>query len=245
MESDFYSTQGVIDGADTLKSIEVNLIDDIKGKKVLHLQCHFGLDSFSLARRGAKVTAVDFSSVAIEKAKELNEKMELEVRFIESDVYALPEVLNEQFDLIFTTYGVLGWLPDMERWSKVIHRFLKRGGELILVEFHPVVWMFNYSFTEVEFAYTVMEAIVEELEGTYADTSAPLKNKSVGWNHGLSTIIQPLIDNGIEINNFEEHLYSPYPCFENVVELAPSQYHIKGLENKLPMVFAIKGKKKI
>ena len=155
--SKFYDVEGFLAGKSSLNSIELDLMPQIKDKKILHLQCHFGMDSISFARLGADVTAVDFSENAIEKAKELAKLCQQDVNFIVSDVYDLPHILNEKFDYVFTSYGVIGWLPDMNKWAKVISHFLKPNGALILAEFHPVLWMFSNDFDKVVYSYFNVE----------------------------------------------------------------------------------------
>src|SRR5690606_20725019 len=121
---------------------------NLKDKKVLHLQCHFGQDSISLARLGASVVGVDLSDKAIEQAQHIAQELNADARFICCDIYDLPKHLNEQFDIVFTSYGTIGWLPDLDKWASVIHHFLKPGGQFIFAEFHPVVWMFDNDFKE-------------------------------------------------------------------------------------------------
>nr|WP_320000471.1 class I SAM-dependent methyltransferase [uncultured Draconibacterium sp.] len=242
-KSDFYDVNAFINGKDSLNPIETELLGNIEGKKILHLQCHFGQDTISLARHGASATGVDFSERAIEKARQLNEQLGTNARFIQSDVYKLPEILDEKFDIVYTSYGVISWLPDMKKWAKVIEHFLKPGGQLVFVEFHPIVWMFSYDFKRVEFDYMESEAIVEELEGTYTDSDVQIKGKSICWNHGLSTVIDSLIKSGLTLTDFKEYNYSPYDCLENLVEVEEGKYKIKGLENKFPLVYSIKAVK--
>ncbi|MCA0931432.1 class I SAM-dependent methyltransferase [Lutimonas saemankumensis] len=243
-ESEFYDVEDFIKTENSLNPIEIDLLGNLNGKKLLHLQCHFGQDSISLSKLGADVTAVDFSSKAIEKARILNGKMNANVRFIESDVYKLPEVLDQKFDVVYTSYGVLGWLPDMNKWAEIVSSFLKPGGMLVLVEFHPVVWMFSDDFKKIEFKYSDQDPIIEEYQGTYADRDAAMTGKSVCWNHGLSTVLDGLIRHKLEIRGFEEHSYSPYDCFENTVEVEKGKYMIKGLEQKIPMIYSVKAVKK-
>lgn len=243
-ESDFYNVEDFIKAENSLNSIEIDLLGNLSGKSLLHLQCHFGQDSISLSKLGAEVTAVDFSSRAIEKARELNEKMEANVRFIESDVYKLSEVLDKKFDIVYTSYGVLGWLPDMNKWAEIVSSFLKPGGLLVLVEFHPVVWMFSDDFKKIEFKYSDKDPIVEEYQGTYADRNADMTGKSICWNHGLSIVMNALIRQDIEIKDFAEHSYSPYDCFENTVEVEKGKFMIQGLESKIPMIYSIQAIKK-
>lgn len=237
--SEFYDVKSFLEGKSSLNEIELELLGDVKGKRILHLQCHFGMDSISLSRMGAQVTGVDLSSESIAKARELANKTGSSTRFIECDVYNLPEVLNEKFDIIFTSYGVIGWLPDMNKWASVIQHFLNTGGKLVFVEFHPVVWMFSYDFKKIEYNYSDSNPIIEELEGTYTDGGKELKNKSVSWNHGLANVINSLISKGLRITSFNEYDYSPYDCFENTIEIKPKQFQIKGLENKIPMVYSL------
>ncbi len=243
--SDFYDVPSFLAGKSSLNAIELALLGtSIKGKRILHLQCHFGLDSFSLARLSAQVTAVDFSEKAIQKARELKHQLKLDVQFIQSDINQLDQVLDQKFDLIFTSYGVLGWHPDLLRWAEIIHHFLMPGGRLILVEFHPVVWMFDDHFNKIAYEYMNGEAIIEHIEGTYADKNAALKDQSITWNHGLSTVIQALLKHQLNLQDFKEYNYSPYNCFEKTVQIAPDKYQIVGLENKIPMVYSLIAQKK-
>ena len=243
-ESEFYNVQSFIKGADSLKETEITLLGNVTGKKILHLQCHFGMDSISLSRRGAEVTGIDLSDESIKKANELAATAGTHTQFIQSDIYSLDEKINEQFDIVFTSYGVVGWLPDMDKWAKVIEKFLKPSGKFIMVEFHPVVWMFSDDFEKIEFSYVDPNHIVEEEEGTYADKKASLKNKSVSWNHGLATVLDALIKNGMNITDFQEFDFSPYNCFENTVETEPGKFQIKGLENKIPMIYSVVAEKR-
>lgn len=239
VDSSFYDNESFIKGADSLKEIESAILGDVRGKRILHLQCHFGQDSISLARRGAHVTGVDLSDVAIDEAKKLAEKCRVDIDFICSDVLELVNTDIGQFDLIFTTYGVIGWHPDMERWANVINHCLVPGGKLILVEFHPVVWMFNDDFDEVAYRYfNEANPIIEE-GGTYADDEGSLKTKSVFWNHGLSEVMGPLLKRGLNVNDFQEYDYSPYSCFNDCVSISEGRFRIRKMDDKLPMVYSL------
>ena len=242
-ESDFYDVNSFIAGKGSLNSIESDLLGDIRGQSVLHLQCHFGMDTISLARRGAVATGVDLSDVAISKARELNHAVDANARFIESDVYSLDKELDEQFDVVFTSYGVVGWLPDMDRWAKTVAKFLKPGGRFIMAEFHPVVWIFSDDFKKIEYSYTDPTPIIEELEGTYTDRKADIKNRSISWNHGLAPVLGGLMRNGLTLTHFQELDYSPYDCFEHTIEVEVGKYQIRGLERKIPMVYSVVGVK--
>ncbi len=239
INSEFYDNKTFIKGRNSLNSIEFELLGDIKGKSILHLQCHFGQDTISLNRLGATVTGIDLSDKAIERGKELANKTNSDVTFICCDIYDLPQHLDKKFDLVFTSYGTIGWLPDLDKWAKIVSRFLKPNGKFIFVEFHPVVWMFDDNFKIIEFNYFNDAPIVETEEGTYADQDAPIKNKSVSWNHSISEVVTSLLQNGLEINSMKEYDYSPYNCFNGIVEFEPQKFRIKHLENKIPMVYSL------
>ncbi|MCD6062181.1 MAG: methyltransferase type 11 [Flavipsychrobacter sp.] len=242
--SEFYDIPGFLNGNSSLKDIELNLLGDIKGKSILHLQCHFGQDTLSMARMGAKVTGVDLSDKAIEKAKELAQQMALDAEFICCDLYELPKYLDKQFDIVFTTYGTIGWLPDLDKWAGIVSRYLKPGGQFIFVEFHPVVWMFDDAVEKVGYNYFNEGPIEESENGTYANKNAAVKIEYVGWNHSISEVVNNLIKYGLEINNLEEFDYSPYNVFANPLEFEKGKFRVAHHGNRLPLVYSIVATKK-
>ncbi len=244
LKSDFYFVDEFLNGRTSLNSIELELLGDISNKEILHLQCHFGQDSISLARLGAKVTGIDLSDKAIERAKDLSEKSKIKVDFLVSDVYELPNNLDQKFDIVFTSYGVIGWLPDLDKWAKVISHFLKPGGKLIFVEFHPAVWMYDDDFTHVKYSYFNEKPIVETHEGSYADKKADIVQDYVMWNHSTSEVLNSLINNGMEIKRFDEFNWSPYPCFRHNEEFEKGKYRIPQFEGRIPTVFSLVAEKK-
>ena len=244
LNSDFYDLEGFLNGQSSLNEIELNLLGDIRGKCLLHLQCHFGQDSISLARMGAKVTGVDLSDKAIDSAKEISKNTGTDAGFVCCDVYDLPKFLDRKFDIVFTSYGTIGWLPDLDRWAKIISHFLKPGGRFVFAEFHPVVWMFDDNFEKIAYRYFNSGAITESEKGTYADKNADISQDFVVWNHGLSEVFNSLIKNNLEINAMEEFDYSPYNCFGNTVEFEPKKFRIKHLGDKIPLVYALVATKK-
>ncbi|VAX23446.1 Methyltransferase type 12 [hydrothermal vent metagenome] len=242
--SNFYDVDGFLKGISSLNEIEIKLLGNIKGKSILHLQCHFGQDTISLGRLGAKAIGVDFSDKAIEKAQELAEKIGSDAEFICCDIYDLPKHLNKEFDIVFTSYGTIGWLPDLEKWAKIISRFLKPRGKFIFAEFHPFVWMFDDNFENIKYNYFNTGAIVETESGTYADKDAEIVQKCICWNHSISEVVNSLIKNGLEIRDLNEFDYSPYNCFNKTIEFETTKYRIEHLSNKIPMVYTIKATKK-
>jgi SAM-dependent methyltransferase len=239
LKSKFYDVAGFLDGKTSLKPLELGLLGEVAGKRILHLQCHFGQDTLSLARMGAEVVGVDLSDVAIAAAQDLAEKAGLAATFICTDVYGLKDIDLGKFDIVFTTYGVLGWLPDMARWAEVVAHFLKKGGKLILVEFHPVVWMYDDNFEQMSYGYFNRAAFVEQMNGTYADRDAPLQHDEICWNHPLSEVFSALLGQNLTLRQFEEWDYSPYPCFSKMVNIAPDRYQIEGKEGKMPLVYGV------
>lgn len=244
LNSDFYDMEGFLSGNSSLNDIELQLLGDIQGKSILHLQCHFGQDSISLSRLGANVTGVDLSDKAINSAREIAQTLQMDTRFICCDIYDLPNHLEETFDIVYTSYGVIGWLPDLDKWAQVISKFLKPGGKLVFVEFHPVIWMFDDDFESIGYRYFNSGAIVESETGTYADKEAPISQNYVCWNHGVGEVLNSLLNNGLQLRSFDEFDYSPYDCFNKTVEFEPRKYRIAHLADKIPMVYALVAEKK-
>jgi ubiquinone/menaquinone biosynthesis C-methylase UbiE len=193
---------------------------------------------------GAKVTGVDLSDKAIDSAREFAKQTNSDATFICCDIYDLPNFLNEQFDIVYSSYGTIGWLPDLDKWAKIISKFLKPAGQFVFVEFHPVVWMFDDNFEYLKYQYLNSGAIVESENGSYADKTAEISQEYVMWNHGLSEVINSLINNNLELNSLNEFDYSPYNCFNQTVEFEMKKYRIKHLDNKIPMVYSIVATKK-
>lgn len=244
LKSDFYDLEGFLKGNTSLNTIELELLGNIQGKKILHLQCHFGQDSISLSRMGASVTGVDLSDKAIERARQISKDLNSNANFICCDIYDLTKHLTEKFDIVFTSYGTIGWLPDLDKWAGIISEYLKPNGQFVFVEFHPVVWMFNENFDQIDYRYFNSGAILETESGTYADKKADITNEYVTWNHGLAEVINSLIHQGLVINQLNEYDYSPYNCFNKTIEFEPKKYRIEHLENKIPMLYSIVAQKK-
>jgi len=257
-DSSFYDLNGFKNGKNVLTPIELNELGDIKGKKMLHLQCHFGMDSLNWARLGANVTGIDLSDEAIKEAKKLNDELNLDAKFVCCNIYdlhpqniafskVLPpaggEDLGGAFDIVFTSYGVIGWLPDLGKWAEIISYYLKPGGIFYIAEFHPVIWMFDDDFKEIKYCYENREVIETISQGTYTDRQADIQATEYGWNHSISEVLNALITHGLQIEFFNEYMYSPYPCFNNTIQNKEGNWWIKGLEDKIPMVYSIKATK--
>lgn len=243
LKSDFYDVQGFIEGKNSLREIELSWLGDITSKKVLHLQCHFGQDSISLSRLGAKVTGVDFSDKAIDAARKLAKKLNDNTEFVCCNLYDLPKILDDTYDIVFTSYGTIIWLPDLDKWSRVISKFLSPEGRFLMVDFHPFIWLFDDDFKKISYDYFNIEPVIETVSGTYTDRSADISQQSVTWNHPLSDVIQSLINNGMAIDKFEEYDYLPFNTISHLVEESPGQFRLKDLAHKIPMTYAIQAHK--
>ncbi len=246
ISSEFYDMEAFLSGKSSLNRDEIaDLGDDIAGKSLLHLQCHFGQDTLSWARMGAQATGMDFSEKAIAKARELNTALGLDVKFVQSNVYDLRDNLKGQFDIVFTSYGALTWLPDLKEWAAIVNHFLKPGGICYIMEFHPTLYMFDWETNKVAFNYFNHGKPYEEItDGTYADTESGLKANEYWWSHSLHQIIQPLLQEGLQLLDFKEYSDTPYNCFPNLETLPDGYYQYKPAgEIAIPHRFSLKMRK--
>ncbi|RHW74628.1 bifunctional 2-polyprenyl-6-hydroxyphenol methylase/3-demethylubiquinol 3-O-methyltransferase UbiG [Colwellia sp. RSH04] len=200
--SQFYDVEAFKDGNSSLNTVELEQVGNVQGKKLLHLQCHFGQDTLSWARLGASVTGVDLSTEAIKQANKLKSSLGLEATFVANDIYQFGNENTEEFDIVFTSYGVLCWLPDLNLWAKLIANSLAEGGEFHLIEFHT----FNDLLTG--YSYLPSSDPDVEDEGTYTENCDGTKLKMVTWPHSLSEVVNALISAGLNIEDFKEYPYS-------------------------------------
>ena len=245
-QTEFYDLQGFKAGRTSLNAMEIEEMGDVVGKTLLHLQCHFGMDTLSWARLGAKATGVDFSQEATDQATALNQELGLDAEFICSDIYELPEVLQGTFDIVYTSHGVLTWLPDLTRWAQVIARFLKPAGRFYIAESHPFADMFeqNESGTGLEFRYpyfSTAEPLEFDVQGSYADREAKVEQVKVyEWNHSLGDILGALIQAGLRIQYLHEYPFSVYPKFPDLMEEGvDGLWRLKGNLSELPLLFTL------
>lgn len=245
-QSDFYRVQTFLEGESSLNSIELAELGDVRGKTLLHLQCHFGLDTLSWARLGAKATGVDLSDASVEEARRLNRQLGLDATFVQSNLYDLKENLQGQFEVVYTSYGTIGWLPDLEIWADIIWHFLKPGGTFYMVEFHPVLWMFDDTFGKIIYPYhNSGEPIVTETDHSYTDGSNHAPQREYSWNHGLGEVISSLTNRGLHLEFLHEFPYSPYNCFGHMVQGQDGYWRIRHLQDKIPMLYSLKATKPV
>lgn len=243
-ESAFYDIESFKKGKSSLNFIELEEVGEVRGKSLLHLQCHFGMDTISWARLGARAVGVDFSENAIELARSLSAEMGQSARFICSNIYDLKDALDEKFDIVFTSYGTIGWLPDIQRWADIVSHFLKEGGAFYIVDFHPFLWTFDDNFEKIQYSYFhTGEPFEEIVQGSYANREADFSHKSYGWNHTLSDVINALIQQNLRIEFLHEFPLSVYNCFPNLVKGADGWWRLREPRDTLPMTYSLKAGK--
>jgi SAM-dependent methyltransferase len=243
--SEFYDVEGFRNGRCTLNAIEVAELGDVAGKSLLHLQCHFGMDTLSWARRGAKVTGLDFAPKAIAMARSLAEDLGIEARFVCCTVQDACKQNLGEFDIVFTSAGVLCWLPDLAVWARTIQQCLKPGGVFYIREFHPFPCMMDYDAEPPTVAlpyFYSREADYCEGQGSYATGEGGVW-KSYEWCHPISEILGCLMEVGLCIEFFHEFPYCSYKSLECLTQDEEGRWRYEGINGGLPLVFSLKAVK--
>jgi SAM-dependent methyltransferase len=248
-QSAYYDLPGFKAGRDSLHSVEINELGDVHGKTLLHLQCHFGMDTLSWARRGATVTGIDFSEPAIEAAHGLATELGIEAQFVCSDVYSLEDRLDSQFDIVFTSYGVLFWLSDVGRWARVVDHFLRPGGAFYMVEFHPVAGIFENVGVDdllVRYPYFSGDALRFDDDGTYADREATVTNRTTySWAHPLGEVVSALIDVGLHIEFLHEFPFTVEQWYPFMEKSDDGYWRLKERDKSVPLLYSIRATKPV
>ena len=242
-KSNMYDLEAFKKGKSSLMSYELEALRNVSGKSLLHLQCHFGQDTLSWSRMGAKSVGVDLSDEGIKLAQSLNVELKLDAEFVCCNVLDTSEFVKDTFDIVYTSYGVIGWLPDLKPWGEMIAERLNKGGTFFMAEFHPIVWMFDYLDNKpiMKYGYMQDEVIYEEYEGTYANQESKMVSKEYGWNHGLSEVINALTDAGLHIEYLKEFDESPYDVLPDLVKTDSGMFVTK--DKLYPLIFTLKASK--
>ncbi len=247
--SSFYDVDSFKAGKSTLLPIERSELGDVAGKTLLHLQCHFGLDTLSWAREGATVTGVDFAPEAIRTAQGLAEELGIPARFIESNIFSLPEVLSDEFDIVFTSYGAINWLPDLREWARIVASYVKTGGIFYIIEFHPLfntIWDSTIS-DQIAIRHDYFgqsNPAPSEYDGTYADLSAKLENRrTFEFEHPLGDIITSLIKAGLQIEFLHEFPFTAFQAPPGVEKADDGYFHLPSESPKIPLLFSLRATK--
>ncbi len=238
----FYDVDSFLDGRQTLYGIELELAGDVTGQDVLHLQCHFGMDTLNWARLGARVTGVDFSSTAIVRARELAERAGLTADFVEADTQVLPSDLADRFDLVIATYGVLCWIGDLDAWMRGAAMALRAGGRLVLVDLHPVFQtLASYEPLMADWPYGGGEPQREAVTGTYADPDLPMSAQEViQYPHSVGEIVTAAARAGMIIDRLGEHTEAEFDGRRILPQEPDGTYRFPFSDTFLPILYSLR-----
>lgn len=205
-----YDMEGFLRGEKTLYAVEMDEVGDVQGKTLLHLQCHFGMDTLNWARLGALVTGLDFSEPAIEQARSLAREVGVEARFVQANVYDAAEAVGGQFDVVYTGIGALCWLPDIRGWAEVAAQLVNPGGFLYVYEGHPVLWSLDDEREDGALVvrhpyFERREPLPWDSDVTYVDGPPIANTRTYEWNHGLGEIVTAVVEAGLRIDYVHEH----------------------------------------
>jgi len=226
---------------------DLPLLGDVGGLRGVHLQCHIGTDTISLARLGASMTGLDFSNASLTQARRIAGLAGADVRFVQAEVYDALTVLEPaSFDLVYTGIGALGWLPDIARWAAVVAGLLRPGGRLFIREGHPMLWALEDSRPDgllvVEYPYFEREEpMVFDEGGTYVETDAVFThNRTHEWNHGLGEIMTALMTAGVDVTGFAEHDSVPWEALPGQMErIGGGEWRLADRPWRLPHTYTL------
>lgn len=253
--SPFYRVREFLAGEDILLPIEAREIGDLRGKSLVHLQCHFGLDTLCLARRGAHVTGLDFAPNAIAAARDLAVKAGIDARFVEGNLYDAPALIADRFDRAYVTWGAINWLPDIKGWAKVVAAMLKPGGEIYLLEGHPFAFALDQidrdkqqdAVAPLQPTYDYFQGpspLTFESDTTYTGEGIKVTNtRTHEFVHGIGAILGALIDAGLTLTYFAEHDSLAWAMWPKLVEGSDRMYRMPAGEPSLPLSFSVKARK--
>ncbi len=248
--SSHYDVEGFVAGRSSLPEVDVTEVGDVAGRSLVQLQCHFGLDALSWARRGARVVGLDFSPRAIARARELAKRTGLDARFVEADVHDAPTALGgESFDVVYVSLGAICWLPSIAKWAAVVRALLAPGGFVYIRDVHPVLWATESPVPrELRLVGSYFESATpfsEDAPDTYAGEGRVAHGRSYEWNHGLGEIVQALLDEGLVLERLLEHRFAPWPAFEWLERDEDGAYRLPGdMRDRLPLSFSLRARRR-
>lgn len=246
--SPFYEVEAFRSGEVILDRLARELVGDVAGKRLLHLQCHFGLDTLSLARMGADVTGLDFSEPAIDQARALAAEAGIPATFVQSDVLKAPESLAG-FDIVMSTWGAICWISDLRAWMRIAARSLKPGGRLFLMEGHPAMLMMDDTLGAdgpfvARFPYDSDQPQVFSDGADYADPQAKLQNReTIQFMHGIGRILTAAMDAGLIVRRFEELDRVPWLALPQLVPVEPGYWGLPAGAPSFPLAFRLEAEK--
>jgi len=247
--SDWYNLDAVRRGECKLRPYEIDEVGDVGGKTLLHLQCQIGTDTICWARRGADVTGVDFSARAVAIATDLARELAVDARFVCADVLRLPDVLDGEFDVVYTSRGVLGWLPDLDRWARVVAHFLAPGGVFYLTDVHPVAKVFvnQEGVTEPVVGHPYFprsSPLALPVQGSYADPTAHVEQShKYLWPHSMGEVVTAIAAAGLRIEFLHEFPWADRPL-SFLKQRAEREWTLPDdTDGELPLHFSLKATK--
>ena len=244
-EDAYYDVDALGRGQSSLRAAELGAlaaVGQVTGKDVLHVQCHLGFDSVSLARQGARVTGLDFSAASVAKARRIAEQCGVDVTFVEADSTAIPDSLHGRFDVAYATIGVLGWIEDVDAWMRSVASTLRPGGRLLLVELHPLFCMFaSLDPLVADFPYAHAGPVVFDEPGTYAAPDAELAaTRTVEFAHSVGEVVTGAARAGLRVDQLVEHLDSDFDPRGNVLVLeADDRYRLRLGGQPTPVLYTL------
>ena len=208
LDSGYYDASALIAGRDTIDERADAVLGDVAGLDVMHLQCHLAYDAVTLARRGARVTGVDFSRRSLEEARALASRCGVDLELVEASSLSLPAALHGRFDVVYATIGVLCWIPDIEAWMRNVRSVLRPGGRLVLVELHPLYLAIDsVDPLELGFPYAFDGPREYDEDGSYADRDAAIAaTKTVEYAHSIGEVVTAAVRAGLRVDALHEHL---------------------------------------
>jgi SAM-dependent methyltransferase len=229
---------------------DADRLGDLTGTSALHLQCHIGTDTITLARLGAAVTGIDFAPKAIAAAQDMFTRSGTPGRFIVSELYDAPEALDEQFDLVYTGVGALNWLSDIDGWAGVIDHFVKPGGRLLLTEGHPVAWALDQDREDrllvLDFPYFEGRMQTWDEDTSYLGNAKLSATVSHEWNHGLGEIFTALLNRGFAIMTFVEHRVLPWKMHGWMEETEDGWFRFpEDVRDQVPLMYTLVAEKSL
>ncbi|MEV6301513.1 class I SAM-dependent methyltransferase [Actinoplanes sp. NPDC051861] len=251
--SDFYHVEDFVQDPSYLSDVvrfDLPRLGDIAGLRGVHLQCHIGTDTVSLSRLGARMTGLDFSGVSLEQARTIAARAGADIPFVQSDVYAAREVLDGDFDLVFTGIGALGWLPDIKRWARTVASLLAPGGRLFIREGHPILWAAEQDRPDdlvvlSEPYFETAEPQIYDEGGTYVSADAEFTNNVTHeWNHGLGEIVTAVLSAGLELTGLEEHRSVPWEALPGLMrDIGGGEFQLRDRPERLPHTYTLQARK--
>jgi SAM-dependent methyltransferase len=244
--SETYGVEKFVENPDHLSDVvafDRAKLGDVSGKQLLHLQCHIGTDTVSWARLGADVTGTDFSEKAIDAARKLSADSGTPARFLVSELYETPSIVNETFDVVYTGVGAINWLPDIRGWAQVVSRILVTGGTFYIREGHPLMWALDWEDPDNKlsliYPYFEDEPIPFEAEATYAGEGVVASPKTFDWNHGIGETLTALIDGGLRIERVEEYEFCEWQGMEDMALDADGHWRLPPGRPRIPLMWSV------